>query len=243
MQNMDKGNELMLSASYISAIQYANGGGANYIRTHAGQVLHFANVTLEILMTPEDYNPMRISNTNDTNTIINFKISSKDAQNKEVEFLSSGDSCLYQGRYLCVSFGDYLKSDMVTMAHHGNIGTDTAYYEMIQPKAVWYPNSVSSFKNYTTGSSAWPINVSTALIKMECLEYVYISGTGATWNDAATLKNGITTVSVKFDKATPIYDQPYDALNNDAPVGIATTRGELSDSKKPVYKNPKYNGN
>ena len=243
LQNMNKGNELMLSASYISAINYANGGGTNYIRTHAGQVLHFANVTLEVLMTPEDYNPMRISNTNDTNTIINFKISSKDDQQNEVNFLSTGDSCIYQGRYLCVSFGEYLESDMASMAHHGNIGTETSFYQMVKAKYIWYPNSVSSFKSYTTGSSAWPINVSSALIKMDCLKYVYISGSGATWNDTATIKNGIATVSVKFDKATPIYDKPHDVMSNDALVGIGTSRGELNDSKVPVYKNPNYKEN
>ena len=244
MQNIAEGNnELELSASYISALQFNNGGGANYVRTHAGQVLHFANVTLEVLMTPEDYNPQRMSNTNDSNTIIKMKISSKDDQKNETSMLFSGDSCIYQSRFLCATYGDYLKSDMVTMAHHGNIGTETAFYEEVQARAVWYPHTVSAYKSYSNPSSTgWPHNVTVRLVKMDCLEYVYVSGAGATWNDTATVKSGIATVSIKFNKATPIYDNPVDVIGN-TPITVVTTRAEMNDTKNPVFKNPNYKGN
>lgn len=241
LQNMNKGFENVTSATMIAAMQYANGGGANFIRAHAGQVIHFANVTLEVLMTPEDFNPIRISNTNDMNTIINFKISSKDDPDNEVEFLSSGDSCLYQGRYLIAAYGDYLKSDMVTMAHHGNIGTDSLYYETIQPKVVWYPNSVGSFVSYSSSrSNNWPYNVSKRLVEMDCLKYIYVSGEGASYSATnGVYLSGIAGVTVKFQNATPLYDAPCDIIKDGALIDMKTTPTQMGN-KYPVYKNPNY---
>ena len=234
LQNISNiNNELQVAANFISSIQYANGGGAKYVRTHAGQVLHFANVTLEILMTPEDFNPIRMSNTNDSNTIIKMKVSSQDAQNKETSMLFTGDACINQSRYLCATYGDYLKSDMVTMGHHGNIGCETALYEEVQARILWYPHTVSSFISYSTNNpNVWPNNVSNKIVKMECLEYVYVSGTGEKF----------ATVTLKFDKATPLYDDPVDVVNGTT-VGKATNISSMSDGSAPVYDHPNYKAN
>ena len=244
LQNISNSNyEVSLVANYLSSIQYSNGGGAKYIRTHTGQVLHFANVTLEILMTPEDFNPQRISNTNDTNTIIKMKVSSKDEQQKETSMLFNGDACIYQSRYLCATYGDYLESDMVTMGHHGNIGCETALYEEVQARILWYPHTVGNFKSYATGSEySWPSNVSVKLVKMECLEYVYVSGDGAVWNDSYTTQTGAATVSLKFDNATPNYAAPVDIFGNKA-ITPKDSIGSMDDAYNLVYKNPKYKAN
>ena len=231
VQNISNSNtELQIITNFISSIQYSNGGGANYVRAHAGQVLYFANVKLEILMTPEDYNPIRMSNTNDGNTIIRMNVSSKDNQSSETSMLFTGDACINQSRYLCATYGDYLESDMVTMAHHGNIGSETALYEEVQARILWYPHTVSSFISYSTGSlSSWPHNVSVRIVQMECLEYVYVSGSGAKFG----------TVTLKFDKATPLYDNPCDVVNGNK-IGIATSISAMGDTTKPVYDNPNY---
>jgi hypothetical protein len=74
---------------------------------------------------------------------------------------------------------------------------------------------------------------------MQCLEYVYVSGAGASWNSTGTVKSGIASVSIKFNKATPIYDKPVDVIGN-TPIAIVTTRAEMNDTKNPVFKNPNY---
>ena len=244
LQNISNSNtEITLAANYLSSIQYSNGGGAKYVRTHAGQVLHFANVTLEILMTPEDFNPQRITNTNDTNTIIKMRVSSKNDQQNKVSMLFTGDACIYQSRYLCATYGDYLESDMVTMGHHGNIGCETALYEEVQARILWYPHTVSAYKSYTnTSSSGWPHNVTQRLVEMECLEYVYVSGDGATWNDDVTSKSGVATVSLKFNNATPNYDAPVDVFGNTT-IAYVTSRVNMNDHDKLVFKNPNYKAN
>ena len=83
-----------------------------------------------------------------------------------------------------------------------------------------------------------PGNVTGRLVKMECLEYVYVSGAGATWNSTGTSKSGIASVSVKFDKATPIYDKPVDVIGNVA-ITPVTARADMTETR-PVFKNPNY---
>ena len=64
---------------------------------------------------------------------------------------------------------------------------------------------------------------------MECLEYVYVSGTGEKFG----------TVTLKFDKATPLYDNPCDVVNGNK-IGISTSISAMGDANAPVYDNPNY---
>ena len=139
-----------------------NWTGAKFIKAHTGQKFYFANVELEILMTFEDHLPVSITNSNDTNTIIRFNISttnySNGAQNAGTadanrvlytkSFLSLGDSHINAGRYLVAMYGEYLKSDMVSLAHHGNKSVEPLLYEYIKAEVVFVPNLESVYARY-----------------------------------------------------------------------------------------------
>ena len=79
---------------------------------------------------------------------------------------------------------------------------------------------------------------------MECLEYVYVSGNGATWTSDGSSKNSTdaATVSLKFNKATPNYDAPVDIFGN-TPITPVTSINDMNDNNKLVFKNPKYKAN
>ena len=150
-----------------------------YNKVFAGQVLHIANVELEVLMTFSDHHPVPIENANDTNTVIKFYIHHKDAPETTNTLLILGDGMLYSSRFLCAMYGSYLESDIVELSHHGNIGSDMAMYEISQPTAILYPNATGAYNDYINPSKAnqWPHSVSNYVVReLTSLKYVYVQG-------------------------------------------------------------------
>ena len=124
--------------------------GATYLKVHTGQKYYFANVEIEVLMTYEDHNPFRIDNSNDANNVLRFSMySSANPTSDPTTVLWLGDSNRQQSRWMCAMYGSYLKSDMVQLGHHGNVGCDIELYDSAKPETIWMPNSLSSYKSYT----------------------------------------------------------------------------------------------
>jgi len=138
-------------------------GNFTLLKVHTGQKIYFANLMIEVLMTFEDHLPARIYNTNDTNTILRFHIGSSGAavsslvtgsvgNTTTVMFL--GDSWRPAGRYLCAMYGDYLKSDISQVAHHGNIGCEQELYAVIAPAGLLFNNDKTGFLSYIWGTTS-----------------------------------------------------------------------------------------
>ena len=137
-------------------------------------------------MTFNDHVPFMISDFNDTNTVVRMTVGHKTVA-ASTTWLFLGDSCIYQSRYLCVMYGDYLQSDIVQMAHHGNIGCEIALYETVSPTVLFFSHRLSSYysytrdysnvKNYQFRVSKWPYNVDYHVAhKIESLKYIYTGG-------------------------------------------------------------------
>ncbi len=163
----------------------------DYNKVFAGQTLHFANLEMEVLMTFSDHAPRAIDNANDTNTVIKFIIHHKDAPDVTNTMLVLGDSMLYSSRHLCAMYGDYLKSDTVQLAHHGNVGCDQAVYTLSQPTAIWYPHHSGGYNSYVDASKAsiWPYSVTDYVArKLDSVKYIYVAGIpGRAGTEALTL--------------------------------------------------------
>ena len=125
-------------------------GGIEIIKPYAGQKLHFANLTIEVLMTYGDHLPNKVVNSNDTNTVTRFHITSGE-NSTSIMFL--GDSWRFSSRLLCAMYGSYLKSDISQIAHHGNIGSEKELYDAIAPTGVLFNNTLPMFKDYCWGSA------------------------------------------------------------------------------------------
>ena len=137
-------------------------GNFQYLKVHTGQRIYLANLMIEVLMTFEDHLPNRILNTNDACVVTRFHFkSSGAAKNSLVTSLSGdavtvmflGDSWRPSSRYLCAMYGEYLKSDISQIAHHGNIGCEQELYALIAPTGVLFSNDKSSFKDYCWGTT------------------------------------------------------------------------------------------
>ena len=138
-------------------------GNFQYVKVHAGQRIYLANLMIEVLMTYEDFLPNVIQNSNDTSTVtrFHFKSSGKDVNSrvtalsgKAVTVMFLGDSWRPSSRILCAMYGDYLKSDISQVAHHGNIGCEQELYAKIAPTGVLFSNDKSIFIKYVWGTTS-----------------------------------------------------------------------------------------
>lgn len=168
------------------------GGGTQYVKVYAGQILYFANLKMEVLMTYADHAPWRIDNSNDTNTVTRLTFDHQNTAAAKATWVILGDSCVYASRWLCAMYGDYLQSDMVQLAHHGNIGCENALYKLISPTVIWYPHNSGGFNGYANASkkNQWPHNVTYYVTRtLESVKYIYTEGiAGRAGTEALTLK-------------------------------------------------------
>jgi len=211
-----------------------------YVKVHTGMSLYFANLKMEIVMTYEDHAPFRITNSNDTNTVTKWTIASSDAASGKITastakndptkttWMMLGDSCIYASRWMCAMWGgtynastkyydgSYLKTDMVQLAHHGNIGCEVALYKTIQAAVVWFPHNSKSYNGYTqNGKNTWQRHVDNTTINLSCVEYIVVSGinsTSTSYTDSITIsfnkdgiyfpESGSPAWGIKFNKTT-----------------------------------------
>ena len=129
--------------------------GARFLKVHTGQTFYFANIRIDVLMTPEDHNPFRVDNSNDTNSVMRFSVYAVPADTDPYTMIWLGDANRQQSRWLCAMYGSYLRSDMTSIGHHGNVGCDIELYDTIQAKAVWHPHNSGSFSYYTSSGSGY----------------------------------------------------------------------------------------
>ena len=202
--------------SWQAKVTNGGEGTFKFLKAFSGQKLYFANVEMEILMTYEDH-PSSIYNENETSTVTRLSIRSTNAvKTSSVTFSASGhtttalflgDSLRYQSRYLCNMYGGYLRSDMVQMAHHGNVGCEIELYETVAPKTVlWphWPSILSKWANQNATNPDYFMQVDIFVrYELASVKYIYLSDV----NYALTLK---------LTSNGPDYDNIYDAYTGNA---------------------------
>ena len=187
-------------------------GGFKFIKVHAGQKFYLANIEIEILTTYEDLNPARISTGNDTNTVTRITMYNTNEQKERVgDPVTSvwlGDANALQSRYLCTMFGDYLESDMVQLAHHGNTGCEKDLYTLVNAKVLWFPVDywrVELFAIAQTHPTLRDINLHA--LTLPRMQYVYASGNDNTISNDYNLCLPFSAVT-----GQPDYDAIFEAI-------------------------------
>lgn len=99
--------------------------GARLFRAHTGQVYNFANAKLEILSSPDDCFAVPVFCFNDVSLVIKMTI-----ENQTI--LWSGDAN-FEIAKLAQRWGNYLKSDILQIPHHGFAGGRKKEYALIDP--------------------------------------------------------------------------------------------------------------
>ena len=173
-------------------------------------------------MTYDDLAPAQIKNQNDTNTVLRFKVQATangidengnmTKVGEPYTMLWLGDSNSQQSRYMCAMYGDYLQSDMVQLAHHGNVGCEKALYEAVKATVTWFPHTVSAYQGYLHPSNKdrdyryqadWY-----AVNENPNAKYVYVSG----GTDGAGGRLGINLTLPFGNDGLPAYNDVYNTL-------------------------------
>ena len=106
---------------------------------YTGMCFTFCDVTMEILFTPDElYSSQMTKDFN--NTSIVSRICTDD---RNMLFLAdAGSSVAYK---MALYYGDYLKSDMCQISHHGVEDFPLTVYRFIKAPVLWYPCDTSLY--------------------------------------------------------------------------------------------------
>ena len=132
----DPGDLYIESPDALAKIRAAV-GDFDRIRLHTGQIFWIRNVKVEVLCTPEDIFPEhadRYYDFNDTTAVTRLTVGGK-------TFLNLGDAYHVSSRNLVSLWGNTLKSDYCTLAHHGWGGCTRSLYDHVLPHLVFVPFS------------------------------------------------------------------------------------------------------
>ncbi len=109
-----------------------------YRRIQKGDTIDIDDVHFEVLQTPDE---TEISNCINNSSIVLKMI----YMDKSILFL--GDLGIEGGNRLLNDYGNYLKSDFVQMAHHGQNGVTKKVYETINPSVCLWPTPIWVWEN------------------------------------------------------------------------------------------------
>ncbi len=214
-----------VSPAKVAELQKQVKGGFKYIKVHTGYKFHLANIEIEVLTTWEDLNPWVINDSNETNSVLRFTLTNKDDPSAVVTQLWTGDAQRCLSRFLCANYGSYLRSDMMSVGHHGNVGCEIDLYDTVQPTAIWWPHNAAAAANYLNPSNknkGWQFEVDQYFAnEIDSVHYIYTSGEKAVGSAYYT--------TLVITKNGPDYDNIFDLMTGEK---IAYT-----DISKDVYAN------
>jgi beta-lactamase superfamily II metal-dependent hydrolase len=110
-------------------------------QARTGQKYYFGNAVVEILGTYDDIMPFFVRNDNTNHTCIIFCI---DIEGQRI--MVTGDATTPEFNVCAARYGDYLKSEILQVSHHGmgDGSKDTTFYEKVNAPVVLIPGSVAT---------------------------------------------------------------------------------------------------
>ncbi len=139
----------------VTAIKASEELGATQHVVHVGQKFFLADAVIEILYTIESYGPRVVNALNTTSLVCKINIAG-------TTYMCTGDATGH-GLEICTKmFGDYMKSDIAQVTHHGYTtwGNDTGVanaYKKMAPYVVMWPQGLAAYPNYVDKSYNKPI--------------------------------------------------------------------------------------
>lgn len=115
---------------------------------HTGQKYYFKGLEIEILCTGDDIYPAVPLTYNDVSAAWRMTF------DKGRTVMILGDCMQRECRQLAHTYGDYLKSDILQVTHHGLIGGDKGLYQLIDPEICFWPTRENRF-NGTAGGQKY----------------------------------------------------------------------------------------
>ena len=117
--------------AFIAAVN-SNFPNAKHYVFHTGEKLYLAGAEIEFLFAPEDYWPNAMPWMNHTSCA--WRIT---AEGKSI--MITGDCETGLNNQMVTVFGDYLKSDILQLNHHGSNGATLNFYKKVAPSVAFWP--------------------------------------------------------------------------------------------------------
>ena len=133
------------------------GKGVTLCKPHAGNLLYYADLTFRVLYTQEEYLATRPAVIDPNASSLVLRVTTADGQS----VLIGADHPVYgsyNGALFCEGalhrwYGDAIRSDVVTVFHHGyGGGADMKIYPTIHPRFVLWPATVARFYHDDKGN-------------------------------------------------------------------------------------------
>ncbi len=116
---------------------------------HTGQKYYFSGVEMEVLYSLDNVYPAPYTSLNSISAAVRFQFDC----GKTAMFL--GDCMCLECRDMAYMYGDYLKSDILQVTHHGLIGGDRFLYEKIDADICLWPVNEKSFLGQSGSKFQW----------------------------------------------------------------------------------------
>ncbi len=139
--------------------------GANIIKAHSGQVIQAGGAEVEMLFTYADMEPMVLDQMNTTSLILRVTV-------QENSVMVLADTTSRAINHIYKVYGNYLKSDMVQLAHHG-VNGGVLLYQAIDADVVLWPIAVDA--SYNQGVELIR-DVAYNKVATDLAEEVYVAG-------------------------------------------------------------------
>ena len=120
---------------------------APYYTLHTGQKYYFPGMELEILWSGDDMYPATLKSFNE------FSIACRMTFESGKTVMILGDCMHTACRNIAETYGDYLKSDVLQLAHHGLIGGNKRLYKFIDPDICLWATSKARFEGKLPGQA------------------------------------------------------------------------------------------
>lgn len=112
---------------------------------HTGAAYRFPGAEMEFLWTGDMMFPYYYMTANDMSLALRFRFTSGRTA------LIFGDCMQHALRLMTAMYGDYLKSDVLQVTHHGLIGGERGTYEMVDPEICLWATSEKRFAGVLEG--------------------------------------------------------------------------------------------
>ena len=151
------------TTSWFKGTSEGRGVYVPYYNVHTGQRFYIGNLEFEVMFTPEDIHPWATGAFNDACTVIRLTVHAHDVKSgntvyantvasSKVSTMSLGDIYPRTSKSLRATYGDYLESEIMTMAHHGS-GGEGALFQLINPQIILWQNTAKSMSSQISVSS------------------------------------------------------------------------------------------
>lgn len=116
------------------------------VKPHTGQIYTFGSAEVEIISTVEDILPTQLPHVNESSMVLRATVAGQTT-------MLLGDASSTMKGIIRDMYDSHVKSDMLTLAHHGVWDTTPELYNEIKAKVVFWPNNTEGAKMYYNKSS------------------------------------------------------------------------------------------